>query len=48
LGASFNHDYGFGSGALPTFALQTVPEPSRVFLVGLGFVGTLIRRRRRY
>lgn len=46
LGASFNHDYGLGGGALQTFALQAVPEPSKLLFIGFGVVGGLLRRRR--
>lgn len=40
------HDYGFGGGALPTFGLAAIPEPSRAILLGLGFLGFGLRRRR--
>lgn len=48
LGAS--HDYGFGSGPLPTLELATVgasPEPSRALLILMGTGLVFFRRRRR-
>lgn len=41
------HDYGFGSGPLPTFMLaEAIPEPGRVLLLGLSGSLMLLRRRR--
>ncbi len=41
------HDFGIGGGALPTYQLSGVPEPSRALILGAGLFGLFAARNRR-
>lgn len=41
------HDFGLGGGALPTYQLSAVPEPSRTMILGAGLFGLFAVRNRR-